>query len=277
VISIRRARRDDVEFLVGLLRHDEVEPFLSARGPTTAAELETELDPDDPRERGRFVIEVDGERAGAMAFQRVNARSRIARAGGLAVLPAFRGRGVADEAARLLQRHLLLELGFHRIELEIYAFNERAQAHAERVGFVREGARRNAYRRHGAWVDGILYGLVLDDIDPDRAFLDEHVERFNEGVRSGDFSRMVERLAVDAELVFEGVPVGPFVGREAIEAAYREQPPDDEILVLGSRVEGAVVVAVYAWASEPTRAAGELHVTREGAEIVRLLVTFAGA
>src|SRR5262249_53433684 len=104
VISIRRARRDDVEFLVELLAHEEVEPFLSARALRTADALVAELEPEDERERGLFVIEVDGERAGSMAFQRVNARSRIARAGGLAVLPAFRGRGVADEAAQLLQR-----------------------------------------------------------------------------------------------------------------------------------------------------------------------------
>ena len=50
-------------------------------------------------------------------------------------------------------------------ELEIYGFNERAQRHAERAGFVREGVRRRAYWRHGEWVDGVLYGLVREDLD----------------------------------------------------------------------------------------------------------------
>ena len=63
------------------------------------------------------------------------------------------------------QRHLLLELGFHRLQLEIYGFNERAIAHAERSGFIREGAKRKAYRRHGEWVDGVLFGLVREDLD----------------------------------------------------------------------------------------------------------------
>ena len=84
--------------------------------------------------------------------------SRIADLGGLAVHPSFRGRRVADEAARLFQRHLLDELGFHRVQLEIYGFNERAQVHAERSGFTREGVRRKAYWRNGEWVDGVLYG-----------------------------------------------------------------------------------------------------------------------
>ena len=31
--------------------------------------------------------------------------------------------------------------------------------HAERVGCVREGVKRKAYRRHGEWVDGVMFGL----------------------------------------------------------------------------------------------------------------------
>ncbi len=72
---------------------------------------------------------------------------------------------MADEAARLFQRHLLLEAGFHRLELEIYAFNERACAHAERAGFVREGRKRQAYLRDGEWVDAVLYALLEEDLD----------------------------------------------------------------------------------------------------------------
>ena len=34
-------------------------------------------------------------------------------------------------------------------------------------------------------------------------------------------------FAPDGVLRFEGVPVGPFVGRAAIAAAYDERPPDD--------------------------------------------------
>jgi RimJ/RimL family protein N-acetyltransferase len=99
-----------------------------------------------------------------MHFERTNRRSRIADLGGLAVHPDFRGRRVGDEAARLFQRHVLEELGFHRLQLEIYGFNERAMRHAERAGFVREGVRRKAYWRNDEWVDGVLYGLVLEDL-----------------------------------------------------------------------------------------------------------------
>jgi RimJ/RimL family protein N-acetyltransferase len=165
-VAIRRARPDDVDFLVELVTHEEVEPFLAAVRARSRDELLAEIERSqaEPEAFGLLVIEVDGERAGTMRFERSNRRSRIADLGGLAVHPRFRGRRVGDEAARLLQRYLFAELGFHRLQLEIYGFNERAQAHAERAGFVREGVRRKAYWRHGEWVDGVLYGLVAEDL-----------------------------------------------------------------------------------------------------------------
>jgi RimJ/RimL family protein N-acetyltransferase len=167
-VSIRRAREDDVEFLVELFTHDEVEPFLAVvRAKDSESVLgEVERSTAEPDAFGVFVVEVDGVRAGTMRFERVNERSRIASLGALAVHPDFRGSRVADDAARQFQRHLLDELGFHRLQLEIYGFNERAMRHAERAGFVHEGVRRKAYWRDGDWVDGVLYGLVAEDLPP---------------------------------------------------------------------------------------------------------------
>jgi steroid delta-isomerase len=106
------------------------------------------------------------------------------------------------------------------------------------------------------------------------SMLDEHVERFNAGVRTGDFAPMLEPFADDAEMAFEGVPVGPFIGREAIAAAYRERPPDDELDALDVRREGDTFVAGYAWRCEPDVRAGELRLTVAGDRITRLVVTF---
>jgi aminoglycoside 6'-N-acetyltransferase len=187
MIEIRRARPDDVDFLVALTTHDDVEPFLSARRATSRDELleEIERSSAEPDDFGRFVIEVDGERAGAMGFAVSNKRSRVARLGGLAIHPDFRGGRISDEAARLFQRHLVHELGYHRLELEIYGFNERAMRHAERSGFIREGVKRKAYRRHGEWVDGVLYGLIEDDLAGEHGALQplEEEQRGEEEVR----------------------------------------------------------------------------------------------
>ena len=166
-VSIRRARPDDADFLVELMSHEEVDPYLAARRSTTRDEIleEIERSTAEPERYGRFIVELDGEPVGAMGFRLENERSRIASLGGLAIHPDHRGQGLADEAARLLQRHLLFELGYHRLQLEIYGFNERAIRHAERSGFTREGVRRRAYWRHDRWVDGVMFGLIREDIE----------------------------------------------------------------------------------------------------------------
>ena len=212
-------------------------------------------------------------RAATLAFERINERSRIARCGGLAVHPRFRGRRLADDAARLFQRHLIFDLGYHRLEMVVYGFNDRAQRHAERAGWIKEGVKRKAYLRGDEWVDGVMYAAGARR-SRTMTLLDEHVERFNAAVRSGDFAPMLENFADDATMAFEGVPVGPFVGKDAIAEAYRAQPPDDELDVLDVREDGDTVVAGYAWRREPETRAGELRLTVDGGRITRLVVTF---
>jgi hypothetical protein len=105
--------------------------------------------------------------------------------------------------------------------------------------------------------------------------LDRHVELFNQGVRSGDFAPMLEQFADDAELVFEGVPAGPFHGKDAIAAAYAANPPDDEVDVLSSEsADDGTIVARYAWRADDGRAAGRMVFTTRGEQIARLVVTF---
>lgn len=165
-ITLRRASKTDVPFLVRLFGDDDVVPYLAAvratRTEDVAAEVErSEREPDG---YGVVVFETDGVPVGTATWERVNRRSRIASVSGFALDAASRGRGLGSEAARALQRQLFEEHGFHRLQMEVYGFNERALRHAERAGWVREGVRRKAYWRNGEWVDGVLFGLVEEDL-----------------------------------------------------------------------------------------------------------------
>jgi RimJ/RimL family protein N-acetyltransferase len=170
-VSIRRARPDDLDFFAELVNDGDVEPFLAAGRPSDRDSLAADIarSEEEPETFGVFLIEVDGERAGVMRFSSRGGKNRIADLGGLAVHPGYRGRKVADEAARLFQRHLFEDLCFHRLQLEVYGFNERAMRHAERSGFVLEGRKRRAYLRHGEWVDGVIYGLTVEDLETSSA------------------------------------------------------------------------------------------------------------
>jgi putative acetyltransferase len=165
-VAIRRATVDDVDWLVSLLNGEETEPFLGGGRAfdRDGIAAEVERSQREPERFGRLVVEVDDERAGVMGFEERSETHRIARLGGLAIHPDYRGRRAADDAARLLQRYLLDELGYHRLELACYGFNDRAIRHAERVGFVREGVQRRAYLRHGEWQDAVLFSLLQEDL-----------------------------------------------------------------------------------------------------------------
>lgn len=106
-----------------------------------------------------------------------------------------------------------------------------------------------------------------------RELMESHVARFNEGVRTGGWEPMLARFADDAELWFENVPAGPFAGLEEIRRAYREQPPDDEIRLLGiqDEEEARRVTAAFAWARGGT---GRLVLEHERGAISRLVVIF---
>jgi hypothetical protein len=69
------------------------------------------------------------------------------------------------------------------------------------------------------------------------------------------------------EQVFEGIPVGPFVGRDAIGEASRARPPDDEIVPLDGD-------GTYAWPGRPEVPAGQLFLTERDSEIARLVIRY---
>jgi steroid Delta-isomerase len=101
--------------------------------------------------------------------------------------------------------------------------------------------------------------------------LGEYVDAFNEGVRTGAWDRMLAFCADDVELEFVGIPVGPFRGRAEVADAYRAQPPDDELVLLERTTPTA---AVYAWAREPERPAGELDLETTDNRVSRIRVYY---
>lgn len=166
-VALRRARSDDADFLLELVGNDETRPFLARLASASHEEVVADIERSErePSTFGWFVVEADGQPAGSVGFHVVNERSRIVHAERFAIAPRFRARGIGLEAARLFQRYLLVELGFHRIELQVYGFNERAIAHAERSGYVREGVKRKAYLKDGEWQDAVMFSLLREDLD----------------------------------------------------------------------------------------------------------------
>ncbi|MFF8829674.1 GNAT family N-acetyltransferase [Streptomyces sp. NPDC015131] len=91
--------------------------------------------------------------------------------------PRGRGRGLGTEAVRLVLAHGFERLGLHRISLGVYAFNPRAIRVYEKVGFVREGAEREALLHRGRRVDALIMSVLAHEWaahrgDPERLHAD---------------------------------------------------------------------------------------------------------
>ena len=82
--------------------------------------------------------------------------------------PAGRDRGLGTEATRLIVQHAFRTTPLHRIELEVFAFNPRAQHVYEGSGFILEGIRRDAHKFDGRYVDAIIMSILRPEIQPDR-------------------------------------------------------------------------------------------------------------
>jgi uncharacterized protein (TIGR00730 family) len=78
-----------------------------------------------------------------------------------------------------------------------------------------------------------------------------HESLFNEGVRTGDFGPWLDTFHDDATATFVGLPLGPFVGREAIAQAYAAHPPSSPMRVVDSRLDGDTVTARFVWVNAP--------------------------
>jgi RimJ/RimL family protein N-acetyltransferase len=161
-MQLRQAREDDLAFVLALGAHEAVQEWLAPRGRDQEPQLRALL---EQAPLGLFVIEDDrGERVGALSLELISERSRLCQVHRLMLDPEHRGRGMASEAVRRVCRLALGELGMHRVQAEVYGDNLASQRLFERVGFVREGARRRAYWQREQWLDGVIYGLLAEEL-----------------------------------------------------------------------------------------------------------------
>ncbi|NIW45005.1 MAG: N-acetyltransferase, partial [Gammaproteobacteria bacterium] len=67
------------------------------------------------------------------------------------------------EATRLILEYGFRTLKLHRIELEVYDFNPRAQHVYEKVGFIKEGVRRDVLLWEGLYHSAIVMSILAHE------------------------------------------------------------------------------------------------------------------
>ena len=101
--------------------------------------------------------------------------------------------------------------------------------------------------------------------------VEEHFRLFNDAVRRGDWTEFVATFSSDAVMTFEGIPVGPYAGREAIAAAYTERPPTDTMSCVSDERDGDLDVVRFSW---DAGGGGTMRVSWRDAAVTSVTVTF---
>lgn len=73
------------------------------------------------------------------------------------------GQGLGTAATQRIVDFGFDDVGLHRIELEVYAFNERARHVYEALGFAVEGIKRDALWQDGDFHDAIVMSILSSD------------------------------------------------------------------------------------------------------------------
>src|ERR1700704_871264 len=114
-----------------------------------------------------FVIEYEGRAIGQVNYRDVQPKGKSAEVGIGIGEPDLWGKGLGREALGLLVRHLVDDLGLHRITLSVLAYNDRAIASYKAVGFEVEGIDRDGVMTDkGTWADDVKMAYVVGRARP---------------------------------------------------------------------------------------------------------------
>ena len=157
---LRGAGPEDAEVLSTILAEPEVARWW---GRYDLDRVRSELiDSDDSNV---FVVEVDGQVVGGLSYYEEPAADYRHPSVDIFLAPQWHGKGIGTDAVRTMVRHLIHDLGHHRLSIDPAADNTKAIRAYERVGFRRVGIMRDYERGlDGTWHDGLLMDLLPRDL-----------------------------------------------------------------------------------------------------------------
>lgn len=73
------------------------------------------------------------------------------------------GKGIGTFAVNSILYHAFYNLNLHRVELDVLENNTRAISLYEKVGFIKEGIKRQAVFKSGSYVNMVCYGILKEE------------------------------------------------------------------------------------------------------------------
>jgi RimJ/RimL family protein N-acetyltransferase len=167
-VRLRPLERADLPRYQELFSEPEISLHYGRLGvPENLDQLQRRFDAGEFDTTDRFfvlAIETEGTLIGAVELKNEeNLPSRSATFGIIIGDPAYLDRGYGTEASTLLLDYAFAVLGYHKINLDLFEYNARAQAMYEKLGFVVEGRRRENHWSRGRFWDDVLMGVTAEE------------------------------------------------------------------------------------------------------------------
>jgi len=167
-VRLRALEEGDLPALVAWWRSSEwavLQQLIVRPRPTSVVEDQFRRwsQSEKPGEVGFCVV--DKESGDLVGHVTLYGASLPARSGTLTVMIGgeFVGHGYGVDAVRTLTRYGFREMGLHRIEIGVMAFNTRARAAYRKCGYVEEGVRRQAVFHDGEYQDQVILSALAHE------------------------------------------------------------------------------------------------------------------
>ena len=165
LVTLRGLVAEDAEVMARHALDSEVDRLDSeVHYPTSAAAIRERLArpaQGDDVELG--IVAPDGRLVGALSIFASKPRDGVAWLGlGIADRSEW-GKGYGPDAVRVALRHLFGERRYHKVQVGVYAFNQRSLRMFRRLGFVEEGRLRQVHFSGGRYWDEVQLGVTAEE------------------------------------------------------------------------------------------------------------------
>jgi len=168
-VVLRPLERSDLPRCVAWFNDHEVTYYLGRDGPLTMEEEERWFANYKAKtDELIFAITVEDRHIGNVGVHNIDRANRRADVGILIGEKALWSKGFGSDALRAVLAYAFDEQRLNKVSLDVIDYNDRAIRAYERLGFLREGVKREDLLKRGRFVNVIRMSILAREFAPGR-------------------------------------------------------------------------------------------------------------
>lgn len=165
-VILRAIEQNDLEFIRSLINDPEIERTIVGFAlPISQKDEEKWYASFSNTEKNiRYVItDLEGHLVGLTGIGNIDMKNGCAKGLGIRISPNVQSKGLATDAYMTMFNYAFNQLRLHRIETSAFDDNQASLKFQEKLGCVREGVKREAIFKNGAYKNIVTMGCLKSD------------------------------------------------------------------------------------------------------------------